>query len=238
LCEFLQLTVWENTKIANGSRYSIITFNIGNNMSFKNVASWAITAIMLNLGMLGGVNAARIDVTCEVIGANGAGGSGSGGSGSCGSGKSGSGGSGSDDSGGSGKSGSGKSGSDGSGKSGSGGSGSDDSGGSCSDDPSPGGPVQETLRAKVTVRAHGLPKGKYFARIHSGGNAPITSRPRSSIGRKVEFEFDSNRDDVTAKAKTAIPPAFLSGAIVRASVRNAKTKALVKGYMSAECTVR
>jgi hypothetical protein len=207
-------------------------------MSFKSLISWAITVIVLNLGMLGDVNAARIDVTCEVIGANGAGGSGSAESGSCGSGKSGSGGSGSDDSGGSGKSGSGKSSSGGSGKSGSGGSGSDDSGGNCSDDPSPSSPAQETLRAKVTVRGYGLPKGKYFARIHSGGSAPITSRPKPLNGRKVEFEFDSNRDDVTAKAKTAIPSAFLSGAIVRASVRNAKTKALVKGYMSAECTVR
>jgi hypothetical protein len=209
--------------LLHNSLYSIITFNIGNNMSFKSVVSWAVTAIVLNLGMLGDVNAARIDVTCEVIGANSAGGAG--GSGSCGSGGSGSGGSG--------KSGSGKSGSGGSGKSGSGGS-----GGSCSDDPNPSSPVQETLRAKVTVRGYGLPKGKYFARIHSGGSAPITSRPRSLTGRKVEFEFDSNRDDVTAKAKTAIPPTFVSGAIVRASIRNAKTKALVKGYMSAECTVR
>jgi hypothetical protein len=216
--------------LLHNSLYSIITFNIGNNMSFKSVVSWAVAAIVLNLGMLGGVNAARIDVTCEVIGANSAGGAG--GSGSCGSGNSGSGKSGS------GKSGSGGSGKSGSGKSGSGGSGSGGSGGSCSDDPSPVGPVQETLRAKVTVRGYGLPKGKYFARIHSGGSAPITSRPRSLTGRKVEFEFDSNRDDVTAKAKTAIPPTFVSGAIVRASIRNAKTKALVKGYMSAECTVR
>ncbi len=172
-------------------------------MSAKSAVCLTITTILLNLSILGDVNAARIDVTCEVRGADSSGGSGSGGSGRSGSGKSGPGGSGV--------------------------SGSDD----------PVGPEEHgTIRSKVTVKGYGLPKGKYFARINSRGSSPITSRPKPATGRKVEFEFDSNLEDVIAEAKTQIPPTFIQGGTARASIRSAKTKRLIKGYMTAECRVR
>lgn len=156
-------------------------------MAFKNAAFLAIATILLNLGILGDANAARIDVSCElrsttatVIDTHGAGsGSGRGGL----------------------------------------------------DDPVGGGGVP---RSKVTVRGYGFPKGKYYAKVDSGGNS-VKSRPKAAVSRQVQFEFDSNPEDVILEAKTAIHPAFIQGGVVRASIRDAKTKLLIKGYMTTNC---
>lgn len=159
-------------------------------MAFKKAALLAMTTILLNLGILGNANAARIEVSCELISAttpvvdtHGAGsGSGRGGL----------------------------------------------------DDPQGGGGVS---RSKVTVRGFGFPKGKYYAKVDSGGNS-VKSRLKAAVNRQVQFEFDSNPEDVILEAKTAIPPTFIQGGVVRASIRDAKTKLLIKGYMTTNCIIR
>jgi hypothetical protein len=55
-----------------------------------------------------------------------------------------------------------------------------------------------------------LNPGDYHARITSGANT-ATSGPQPTVGDEVEFDFDSERDDVAAGA-TAIAAGFIDGA--------------------------
>ena len=102
------------------------------------------------------------------------------------------------------------------------------------DDPAGGSSVP---RSKITVKGYGLPKGKYYAKVDSGGNL-VKSNAKAAVSRQVQFEFDSNPEDVALEGKTAIHPAFIQGGIVRASIRDAKSKLLIKGYMTADCSIR
>jgi len=158
-------------------------------MAFKNAAILAVTTIMLNLSILSDVNAARIDVSCELRNATASvvdtHGSGSG------------------------------------------------RGRGGLDDPAGGSSVP---RSKITVKGYGLPKGKYYAKVDSGGNL-VKSNAKAAVSRQVQFEFDSNPEDVALEAKTAIHPAFIQGGVVKASIRDAKSKLLIKTYMTADCNI-
>ncbi len=65
-------------------------------------------------------------------------------------------------------------------------------------------------RSKVSVDGNDLAAGSYSARITSGANT-ATSGVQSTMGDEVEFDFDSERDDVQAGA-TAIAAGFIQGA--------------------------
>ena len=64
-------------------------------------------------------------------------------------------------------------------------------------------------RSRVSVDGQNLATGTYTARITSGG-ASATSAPKATVGDEVEFDFDSEPDDVAAGA-TPIAAGFLQG---------------------------
>jgi hypothetical protein len=65
-------------------------------------------------------------------------------------------------------------------------------------------------RSRASVDARNVAAGTYGARLVSGPNG-ATAPNRASIGDEVEFDFDSEPDDVTAGA-TAIGQGFIVGA--------------------------
>jgi hypothetical protein len=129
-------------------------------MNFKKVAGLAVTALALNLSILGDVNAASIRVKCE---------------------------------------------------------------------------VRDTSRSKVSVDGAGL-SGKYFARVYSGGIWKSSRVKAANSSHEVEFDFDSNSNDIKAGA-TAIPATYIKGGKVVGSIRRAGTNALI-GSVGAACRVR
>jgi len=68
---------------------------------------------------------------------------------------------------------------------------------------------RRSSRSKVSVNGSGLGAGVYTARIVSGANQS-TAAPRAAVGDEVEFDFDSNSNDIAAGAN-AIPAGFLTG---------------------------
>jgi hypothetical protein len=64
-------------------------------------------------------------------------------------------------------------------------------------------------RSKVSVDGSNLAAGTYQARVLSGGQS-ATAGPAPTVGDEVEFDFDSQPDDVAAGA-TAIAAAFIAG---------------------------
>jgi hypothetical protein len=91
----------------------------------------------------------------------------------------------------------------------------------------------DRLRSKATVRAYGLKRGKYYAKIRSGSNGTwISSKPKA--GRRLEFEFDSNSDEI---GKTIIPASFLSDGVVVGVVRIFKKNGKIADQ-SASCEIR
>ncbi|HKY92060.1 MAG TPA: hypothetical protein VJM11_13515 [Nevskiaceae bacterium] len=72
-------------------------------------------------------------------------------------------------------------------------------------------------RSKVSVDAGGLTPGvEYRARVISGDNGR-TSAPQAAVGDEVEFDFDSNRNEIAAGA-TAIGPQFIQGGQVTGKI--------------------
>ena len=65
-------------------------------------------------------------------------------------------------------------------------------------------------RSKASVDGKNLPSGTYSARIVSGANT-AASGALSTVGDEVEFDFDSERDDIAAGA-TPIAAGFIQGA--------------------------
>jgi len=65
-------------------------------------------------------------------------------------------------------------------------------------------------RSKVSVDGNDLGAGNYRARITSGENI-ATSGLQPTVGDEIEFDFDSERDDIAAGA-TAIAEGFIAGA--------------------------
>ena len=65
-------------------------------------------------------------------------------------------------------------------------------------------------RSRASVDGNDLAGGSYSARITSGANT-VTSGSASTVGDEVEFDFDSEPDDIAAGA-TAIAEDFIQGA--------------------------
>jgi hypothetical protein len=57
------------------------------------------------------------------------------------------------------------------------------------------------------VDGRNLPSGSYTARVTSGSNSR-TAPAQPTVGDEVEFDFDSNQNDIAAGA-TAIPANFI-----------------------------
>ena len=125
------------------------------------------------------------------------------------------------------------SGGSGSGGSGSGGSGSGESGGGdrnelrvrCERRPD---------RSKASVDGNNLASGIYRARLTSGANS-ATSGTQRTVGDEVEFDFDSNRNDIAAGA-TAIAANFIQGGRVRGELLS--SSGAVVASATVECRVR
>jgi hypothetical protein len=65
-------------------------------------------------------------------------------------------------------------------------------------------------RSRISVNGNNLASGTYRARVMSGANT-ATAGQMATIGDEVEFDFDSNPDDIAAGA-TAIAVGFIQGA--------------------------
>jgi hypothetical protein len=71
-------------------------------------------------------------------------------------------------------------------------------------------------RSKISVDGGNLAPGEYKARVISGDNAK-TSAPQQTVGDEVEFDFDSNRNDILEGA-TAIGANFIQNNQVTAKI--------------------
>lgn len=76
----------------------------------------------------------------------------------------------------------------------------------------------EEDRSKISVEGSGLPPGKYYAKVLSGGVWSRPSRPKAAVGRHVEFEFDSH-DEAGA---TLIPANFIINGAAQGVIRKFK----------------
>jgi hypothetical protein len=89
-------------------------------------------------------------------------------------------------------------------------------------------------RSKVTIRGRSLPRGKYFAKILSGG-VWVRTGAKPAISRQVEFEFDSHSDE--GPGVTLISPTYTQNLVVLGLIREAKTSRLI-GKFSTSCEFR
>lgn len=105
-----------------------------------------------------------------------------------------------------------------------------------------GGPLRVSCerrsnRSKISVDGNNLARGSYRARVTSGGNS-VTSAAKKTVGDEVEFDFDSNRNDIAAGA-TAIPASFIvavNGPDVTGDLLNAGGQ--VVQTLSVACRIR
>jgi hypothetical protein len=95
--------------------------------------------------------------------------------------------------------------------------------------------VRGVERSKVNIKGRGLPRGRYFAKIYSGG-VWVQSRVKIATKRQVEFEFDSH-DEEDEPGGTIISPTFIQDLKVLGLIREAKSKRLV-GKMTGPCEFR
>jgi hypothetical protein len=93
---------------------------------------------------------------------------------------------------------------------------------------------QRPSRSRVSVDAQNVAAGNYRARIASGG-ASALSGVQPAVGDQVEFDFDSNPNDVRAGA-TAIGAAFIRDGRVSADLVSAS--GVVVASATASCSVR
>jgi hypothetical protein len=93
---------------------------------------------------------------------------------------------------------------------------------------------KRSARSKVSVDGNNLPAGPYFAVVTSGANQ-AQSGVAAVVGDEVEFDFDSNANDI---AQGAVPIAvnFVVDGRVTAQVRDAAGRVVASG--SAICRVR
>ena len=58
---------------------------------------------------------------------------------------------------------------------------------------------KRSSRSRISVDGRNLPSGSYTARVTSGANSKL-SPARPTVGDEVEFDFDSNPNDIAAGA--------------------------------------
>jgi hypothetical protein len=78
--------------------------------------------------------------------------------------------------------------------------------------------VRGTSRSKISVDGRNLAAGNYRSRVQSGGNTAVSGL-HPTIGDEVEFDFDSEPDDIAAGA-TAIAPNFIRNGRVSGEILN------------------
>lgn len=93
---------------------------------------------------------------------------------------------------------------------------------------------KRSARSKVSVDGNNLRAGTYFAVVTSGGNT-VQSGMASTVGDEVEFDLDSNPNDI---AQGAVPIAanFIVDGRVAAQLRDAAGNVVASG--TAICRVR
>jgi hypothetical protein len=92
-------------------------------------------------------------------------------------------------------------------------------------------------RSKVSVDGNNLAPGRYSAQIESGSNPTntATSGTQPADDDEVEFDFDSEQDDI-ADGATAIAADFIQGGKVTGKIRDASGNVVVQA--EALCTMR
>jgi hypothetical protein len=80
-------------------------------------------------------------------------------------------------------------------------------------------------RSKVSVDGNDLRRGRFKARIYSGPNR-AGSAYQHTVGDEVEFDFDSEPDDIAAGA-TAIDTDFIRNNEVRAKIVNRRNHTVI-----------
>ena len=94
----------------------------------------------------------------------------------------------------------------------------------------------DPARSQISVDGRNVsPNAIYTARVISGTNQ-ATARPKSAVGNEVEFDFDSNPNDIRAGA-TRIAANFIRNGSVRAAIFNAAGN-MVAGPTTAACEIK
>jgi hypothetical protein len=98
---------------------------------------------------------------------------------------------------------------------------------------------RRTGRSKISVDGNNLAprNGSFRARVTASGGT-VTSAARRAVGDEAEFDFDSNRNDITAGA-TRISATFIArrtGPDVVAQILNAQGQVVARA--GAECEIR
>lgn len=89
-----------------------------------------------------------------------------------------------------------------------------------------------TRRSKASVDGNNLASGSYRARLTSGTNS-VTSAVKHTVGDEVEFDFDSNRDDIAAGA-TAIARTFIQGGTATGELLNSSGQVVAAATVACE----
>lgn len=76
-----------------------------------------------------------------------------------------------------------------------------------------------TTRSKASVDGKNLAAGSYYAVLEAlsaqqAVTGTVQSTPASTVGDEIEFDFDSNANDI-AEGATALQPGFITGTQVR-----------------------
>jgi hypothetical protein len=93
---------------------------------------------------------------------------------------------------------------------------------------------QSSGRSKISVDGNNLRAGMYQARVSSGANQMVAA-PAATVGDEVEFDFDSNANDVTAGA-TRIASTFIQNGRVQGDLLD--TAGALVASATATCSVR
>ncbi len=105
--------------------------------------------------------------------------------------------------------------------------------------PSPGGAGNALLRlrcearsgrSKISVDGNNLTPGTYRASVRSGGNIAM-SNARTAIGDEVEFDFDSDPNDIAGGA-SRIAPDFIQGGRVEGTLSNASGQVIASAVVT------
>lgn len=89
-------------------------------------------------------------------------------------------------------------------------------------------------RSKISIDGKDLARRNYKARVISGSNT-VTSDPQAAVGDEVEFDFDSDPDDI-ADGATPIAPNFIQSGKVTGKILNPAGYTVISDTVS--CRVR
>ena len=87
-------------------------------------------------------------------------------------------------------------------------------------------------RSKASVDGNRLAAGRYRATIISGANS-ATSRLGTAVGGQVEFDFDSNPNDVASGA-TRISATFIQGGRLTGQIKNSAGAVILSSTVACE----